>query len=569
MVDLNNKYLFIFAISVFLVLSISGAGIYLNDEWMVGQQLNQLSQGHQLLTNEGKYGYNMNGTIGNYMTARVNILIYPLALPLISLPAYFLFSLLSTDFTRYFIIFFWGLLGLYIGYYIRNNIDKNIGTLIISGINILVIINLAISTNFIMTGKYVPYEMIPIVFTNIILFGIFSVTCFKVTELLFTEKFKQLVGWILCISMTSLIFWSTTLKDHMLMATLIMLMCYLHIACDDGRYWKLCMSYFIAGLLIWIRPEVGICITAAMFIFDLYYYFRYDIMALIVTPLCLLPGGIILLLNNYFVTGNATTSPFLVSTINQIFVTSLPSNIAAANQTSSNIINHILWIPSQIIYAQVYPTFTEQWVNFIFSPLSGAVGLIVPLCLVIFSVLVYIKHRPVISQNIKFLIVIGLSSISYYLLMSGSYIGVDNGIIPDIRYFTTAYTILTLAALSLLPYDINYRKVFKNIFIYVPIVIILALFIISIYPPAGGTYKLFRIVPEIISTLSLATMLILLVNDKNDNPSKWFERLIPIVIASAFTWQIVMVFVYHISKAHYYPMFLPITEFLYKLLFGV
>ena len=341
---MSNKYLFIFAISVFLVLSISGAGIYLNDEWMVGQQLSQLTQGHQLLTNEGKYGYNMNGTMGNYMTARVNILIYPLALPLLSLPAYFLFSLLSTEFTRMFIIMFWGLLGIFILYYLRNMniIKKKLMTVLGWGVGTLICINLAVSTNFIMTGKYVPFEIMPIVFTNIILFGIFSVTCFKVTELLFTEKFKQLVGWILCIPMTSLIFWSTTLKDHMLIATLVMIMCYLHLACDDGRYWKLCVSYFIAGLLIWIRPEVGICITAAMFLFDLYYYFRYDIMALIITPLCLLPGGIILLLNNYLVTGSITTSPFLVSTVNQIFVTSLPSNVAAANQTSSNIINHIL-----------------------------------------------------------------------------------------------------------------------------------------------------------------------------------------------------------------------------------
>jgi hypothetical protein len=420
-----------------------------------------------------------------------------------------------------------------------------------------------------MTGEYIPYEMIAIVFTNIILFGIFSVTCFKITELLFTEKFKQLVGWIMCISMTSLIFWSTTLKDHMLMATLIMIICYLHIACYyDGKYWQVCVAYFIAGLLVWIRPEVGICIVVGMLLFNLDWG-RYFIFGYLLTSLFLLPGGIILLLNNYFVTGSATTSPFLVSTVNQIFVTSLPSNIAAANQTSSNIINHILWIPSQVIYAQFYPGFAEEWVRFIFSPTSGAVGLIVPMCLVFFAIMVYIKHRPVIEYNTKFLIVIGLSSISYYLLMSGSYIGVDSGIIPDIRYFTTAYTVLTLAALSILPYDINYRKVFKNIFIYVPIIIILALFIISVYPPAGGTYKLFRIVPEIISTLSLAVMLILLVNDKNDNPSKTLERFIPIVIASAFTWQIIMVFVYHISKAHYYPMFIPITELLYKLLFGV
>jgi len=100
-------------------------------------------------------------------------------------------------------------------------------------------------------------------------------------------------------------------------------------------------------------------------------------------------------------------------------------------------------------------------------------------------------------------------------------------------------------------------------------VIIISIFIISIYPPIGETYKTYRMIPHLISTLSIAAMAILLINDENTKPEKWMGRFIPLAITSAFTWQIIIVFVYYTSKAHYYPMFLPITELLYKLLFGV
>jgi len=309
----NNKYLFIFAITVFLVLSISGAGIYLNDEWMVGQQLNQLSQGHQTLYNEGKYGYYSNGTAGYYMTARSNILIYSMALPILSIPAFLLFTALSTEYTRIFIIVFWGLLGFYILNYIKPIISKSITTLLFWGFLALLCYNLTTSTNFIMTGKFTPYEMIPIVFTNILLYGIFSITCFKITEILFAEKFKQLVGWISCIAMTSLMFWSTTLKDHMLIATIIMIICYLHFQYNiEGKIWQRIIKYILVGLTVWIRPEVGIFIALSTIIFDLYYY-RPSIKEFIIISTFMAIGAVQLAVNNYISTGNPLSLPFAIS----------------------------------------------------------------------------------------------------------------------------------------------------------------------------------------------------------------------------------------------------------------
>jgi hypothetical protein len=569
---LKNKYLFIFAITIFLVLSITGAGIFLNDEWMVGQELNQLSQGHQLLHNEGKYGYYANGTSGVYMMQRNNVLIYPLILPILSLPALALFGILSTDFTRIFIICLWGIFGLYSLYYIKDIINNEKIIYILSCvIASFTFLNIIISSPFTMSGINIPYEILPIVFTNILLYGIFSVLCFKISELLFEEKFKQFIGWISCISLSTLLFWSTTLKDHVLLATFIIAICYLHVQYQsNNKEWYLYIKYLLSGLCIWSRPEIGLFVTIGIILFDIY-YFRYPIKKIIILISCSLIGVILMIINNFVITGNPLSSPFLASSINQVFITKANNmtTTISANITSSNMLNNLLVAPFQIFYAQTNADVPMRWVYLFFSPESGALGLIVPLCLFIFGILLYIKYRPTISTNAKFLLMVGVASIFYYISYSGPYLGADGGVVPDIRYFTAAYATLTLFALTLIPYDLNYRKIFKNIFIIAPIVIIICLFIISVYSPAGETYKSFRMIPHIISTLSLSIMLILLVNDQNTKPNKTLEWIIPVVISSAFTWQVIMVFVYHISKAHYYPFFLPATELLYKLLFGV
>jgi len=549
-VQVRNKYLFIFTISVFIILSICGAGIFINDEWMVAQELNQLSQGHQILHNEGKYGYYSNGSIGKYMEIRSNVLIYSLALPIISLPASLLFTLLSTEFTRIFIILLWGLFGLYSLYYISKFISNKLYT--ISGFlfTIFVCLNIGYSTQFVMVGKFVPYEIIPIVFTNILLFGVFSVLCYKTSELLFEDQFKQIVGWISAISLSSIMFWSTTLKDHLLLSCAIIIICYLQLS-NNKNYnnnYNI-IKYILSGLTLWIRPEVGLPVCISIIIYDVYYYKSnlYNISYMII-------GSLPFFINNMVSTSNPLLYPFLLS---------------YSNQTGGTLIDQISKPESQLPILHLFTANPIEWIKLIFVPSSGALGLIVPLCLFFFSIVVYLKHRPIISNNSKFLLILGLSTVSYYVLYAGVNLGLDSGVIPDIRYFTPAYALLTMFALTIIPYEINYRKVFKNIFMYTPIIIVLSLFAISVYSPVGETFKTFRIIPHILSTLSLAIMLVILVNDKDKKMIGWLNNIIPIAIASACTWQIIIIFVYHISKAHYYPMFIPITEILYKLLFGV
>ena len=83
-------------ISIILVLAgfsfcicfgISSPSLYMNDEWITTNQLNQLFTENQLIENEGKYGKLFTGEMGAYFTTRDNYLAYSLMLPVISVPA--------------------------------------------------------------------------------------------------------------------------------------------------------------------------------------------------------------------------------------------------------------------------------------------------------------------------------------------------------------------------------------------------------------------------------------------------------------------------------------------------
>jgi hypothetical protein len=94
----KDKYLFTFILVTFFILSITGAGIFVDDEWVSAQQLRQLGEGHQITITEGPYGYFANGTMGNYFAYRDGRLMYSMALPIISFPIYELIKLSGDQF---------------------------------------------------------------------------------------------------------------------------------------------------------------------------------------------------------------------------------------------------------------------------------------------------------------------------------------------------------------------------------------------------------------------------------------------------------------------------------------
>ena len=102
-----KKALFIAFLCSLLSLTIGYPLLYLTDEWITANQLNHLVTGGDPL-----FGYEPYGGAG-YAASHHNTLCYTLALPVVSLPAYYFFSMFGDDF-RLAVILVWSalLLGL-------------------------------------------------------------------------------------------------------------------------------------------------------------------------------------------------------------------------------------------------------------------------------------------------------------------------------------------------------------------------------------------------------------------------------------------------------------------------
>ena len=154
---LKSKYVFTFTLITFLLLSITGAGIFVDDEWASAQQLRQLSEGHQIVYNEGIYGYYENETTGTYFKYRDNRLIYSMALPIASLPVYILMKLTGEHF-RFIFIILWAILGLMLFpyLYITKRISKHYVNIGISVVLLFTLLNIYLYKDFPINGKFIP-----------------------------------------------------------------------------------------------------------------------------------------------------------------------------------------------------------------------------------------------------------------------------------------------------------------------------------------------------------------------------------------------------------------------------
>lgn len=550
----KSKYVFTFIIITFLLLSICGAGIFVDDEWVSAQQLKQLWEGHQIVYNEGTYGYYANGSGGTYFEYRGNRLMYSMGLPVVSLPIYALIKLCG-DFFRDVLIIIWALLGIAAIQYIRDS--KNIKLLYTNiGIGVIIILTLLngyLYTRFPTTGIFTPTEVLAIVTTNIILFGIFAVILHKIIDQLFDHIRLKAFVFLTTLSCTSLIFWVGACKDHILSCVLATLILYYLIIYEQKRSMSaLSIALFITGILIWERIELGIGILIGIAIYLLLYHLKNILNNKLPLLLVFLTGTIPLWINNYLTTGSALIHPFMTANAQVYMVISAEDNIT-----------------SQFIITQ---SANPLWVTFhtLFAPLSGAVALLPIIPLVIIVIPAYILKRIKLSRTDILLLIISLSSCTYYILFSGKYMHADMGIMPDMRYFIFFYTTITLFMLSVINKILPELK-YKKMIIYCLLAIGLLFILFTTYAATlsdGGTYRDLNKVVNTLSTVCMGVGLIAVVNDIRLNKN-YLTYILPIMIAIPMAWQLTMLFIYHTSKAHVYPMFLPVTEFLYNYIFGL
>lgn len=545
---LNNKYLFTFTLIIFLLISITGAGIFLDDEWTSAQQLKQLHQFHQISKNEGTYGYYANGTIGSYFEYRANYLMYSMALPIASSPIYLLFNIFS-NFVREIVMIIWIISFIYIILYIYQ-INKRYGIFSILLLILLSIINIVLFKPFIYNSEYIPSEVLAIVVTNILMYGIFAIIIHKIIDELFDDNLRlKLFAFVTTLACSSLIFWVSACKDHILavlIASIILLYLIYYVKYNSMLY--LDFALLLIGVLIWIRIELGAGVLLSTVLYTIYYY-KNDIISNIKYLLpSLLLGTTPLWINNILVTGSPFKHPFMIANAHYGLMSA--EDFQAANIGTND------WIG--VIF------------HFLFAPSSGALALMVITSISVVALVAYLCKPVKITRLEILLLCTAFVSSIYYIFVSTPLMHADMGIMPDMRYLIFFYTPLTLASVSILSRIYNNLN-YKKIIIYIILLTGLLFILFTAYSASlsdNGTYRDLNRIVNTLSTITLGLGGICVINDIRLN-TKYIEYVIPLIIAIPLAWQFIMMFIYHTSKVNAYPMLLPITEFIYNYVFGV
>ncbi|MBA7485278.1 hypothetical protein ES707_20821 [subsurface metagenome] len=593
----------IFLFALFFIITFSNPALFLNDEWITVNQLHQLSEGHQVTINEGKYGTFLNGTPGPYFQARHNLLGYTMMLPVLSLPALWLFSLLGDQF-RLAIVLLWSLLPVAMAVLVdayRPQYARWRGIrwtwLVIGAAFIGLLANLAFYSPWPFNAPDAPVETAAVIFTNHLLFAALAVMVYLICRVIFEDTWFSVFGTIACISCSSYAFWASNAKDHMLLAAMmaaVILFMVRYIRYGGLR--DAALGFAFIGLLAWARPEVGFTV----FVFAALYYVGLQVsrgllqkppveaVKALCAPLATLAGAVPLLLNNTFVTGNPLVPAFYVYE-KGLLAGASGGEIIGAAEAANGVVQSVP-APSGGITAFLSVLanhFTPSWstlpgdiFGILFAPASGNMSLVAvsPLIVLAFILLpaIYLDYRrsersPNLPVVIFLLVVACAVWVAYTRSLPG--LNASHGIVPDIRYLAPFYLpagLLGVYAVSRLnsAVDKKQRTLWQIAVIGVSApVLLVAMMLIQ---PYGGQYAGYTMFFTRITFVLLAITFVLIALRKRFGiPHTWIAAALLLLVAVPFAWQLMMVFLYSVAKFNGYPLWIPLVETLFQHCIGV
>jgi len=564
----HKVHILVFILAFFIAITFAHPSIFVNDEWVTLNQLSQLHDGHQIIFNEGKYGSLENGTVSKYFVYKDNYLAYPLFLPLISLPAYWLIDLFGDHFI-FFILYLWIFLLIAIALVLNGFFSEytSVGkwrwtTWLIIASFALLFINLFFYRPFPIAGKDSYPEFIAIVFTNVILFAILAVMVYEIIRTIFKDSPYTIFGTLLCITSSSYLFWTSFCKDHALIAflfTAIVLITVKFLLTTND--WYLPGAFILTGLLAWARPELALFVFAFLCIFIAYAYvvmrdrftpFSHAI-PLVTAPLFTLIGAIPFCINNYLFTRNIFVPAWILwKTESASAGISLPGS-TPVQSASSDTLGSLLHLFLSTI--NIKPaTFLSDVYGVLLNPHSGSMGVLplVPLFMVavlVLPVLWVYGNLDFSVKEKKVLMTMGLLALGVFLTYVRGITGMNNsvGINPDIRYLSPIYlplSIIGLVVIGKVPSIINNVKTIMKWIVAVWIIVIpMSLVAMSRYYLFPESWALlFRPLNTIISLgifIILGLFVIFLIgitfNKKAETPA---VILFAFLCAAPFIWQI-------------------------------
>ncbi len=594
----------IFLFALFFIITFSNPALFLNDEWITVNQLHQLGEGHQLIINEGKYGTFLNGTPGPYFQERHNLLGYSLMLPILSLPALWFFSLFGDQF-RLAIVFLWSLLPVVMAVLVdayRPQYARWQGIrwtwLVIGAAFVTLLVNLLLYYPWPFTAPDAPVEAAAVVFTNHLIFAALAVMVYLTCRTIFEDIWFSIFGAIACISCSSYLFWAANAKDHILVAALVaavILFMVRHIRYGGLR--DAAIGFVFIGLLAWARPEVGLMVflaTAVCYALHTFTNARHssDYSGLVrsfAAPFFTLVGAVPLFLNNFYITGNPLVPAFYVYEKQMIQVAADPSVGLIGADVIGNISQSVP-APSgglEGFFSVITNYFMPSWstlpsdiVGILFAPESGnmslvAVSPLIAVALIALPIILWKRPEQFSATDrrlILFITVIGVAIWAAYL-RSLHGLSISHGIVPDIRYLIPFYLpvgLLGVYAVRKLPGPLSGKQLSLYSIVVALLVTPFLILLMLLIQPYDGKYAGYTTFFSQITFLLVALLLltVLLAQFININ-KRWFYGLFALLLATPLAWQMMMVFLYSVSKFNGYPLWVPLVDVLYHSYIGV
>lgn len=564
-----------------LSLSLGYVHLLITDEWITASQVNHLITGGDLL-----YGYSPYGS-ADYAASHRNVLCYTLALPIVSLPAYYLFALFGDDF-RLVVVLLWSglLLALLLmvefwhPQYARwRGVPWTYAAIISWGV--LLVLNMALYRPFWFVRGVHPAdvgvypEVAAIVFTNGVAFALLGVISYLIFREVFESERWGLFGLVAVVSSSSYLFWSGNAKDHMLVALFFATALYLFILSlsrDDPRW--LFSSFIAVGWTAWARPELGPALSAGLFVFALSLSVRKGWRRIGATALAVLGvplGALPLFINNLGLSGSPFVLPWIAG-----YAAAAGSPVPGGMGTLQATVVGQLTPSSGDFISGLYgafidPVFGNAAGIFQVSPLSAFA-----LLLALAAGYAYCRSRTTgIPSRDAHLLAFFALSVALVLLTYGRslpWMPDSAGIIPDMRYLSPIYLPMLVLGLYALKYigfsegevTTSLKTLFWLVLIDLPLIYIVLQVLAGTWQAGQVAFLMYLTYFFLAIAAALAVGVIL----KKVRPST-LAYAIPVLMLLPLAWQLVVGFRFATSCWEGYHFWIPAAQYIWYIQYWI
>lgn len=596
--------LVIFLAALFIVIAVSIPGLVINDEWMTVNQVHQLSAGHQVSVNEGKYGSYYGGIPSRYFTRMNNVLRYSLALPLASMPAMLAISLTGDHF-RLAVLFLWASIPFVTTLLISRAFPeyariRSVRLPVIGAVAtfLLLVLNGFWYYPFIASGTSAPVEVAAVVFTSHLFFALTIVMAYLTAARIFHNRWIAVAAAVFCMAGSTYLLWGGTAKDHSATAAVFSLVLFFFVGYFQSRRFRDAgCGFFFIGLLAWFRPEIGlaaaICLGLLFAAENLHRIWQKKetvasglahMGAVLFTAIGALPFFI----NNLLVSGNPLLPPLVMERNVRYGITNVVvSPVSPVAGTGSQLVtaDPITLGNGFVVTLQQY-LFTlprglpGDLAGILFFPENGSLSffLIAPVLLLALVLLPFFLFRNRGKNNLfradmKILILLSAAVFLVFLAYAHNLhnINTGEGIWPDIRYLSPAYLPATLLGLLLLnKMDLIHDPgilVRNTVIPGVLLAVFLAVPVIATVPAGNITlHLLYRFFGILVLAEILAIAALVLISGKRSRPGLFLaEYALPVPVLTVLASQLVLILlVFPIAKFDGYSFWIPCMDALHQ-----